>query len=749
MSFFKVCWETLKEDLMQTIHNFHQKETFEKSFNATFVALIPKKHGAKELKDFRPISLIGGVYKIITKLLTERMKKVMGVLVDEHQMAFLKGRQIMDASLLANELVDSRVKQNLPGVLCKLDIEKAYDHVNWSFLLKILRDMGFENKWINWIKVCISTVKFSLIINGNPEGFFQSQRGLRQGDPMSPFLFILAMEGLNSMIRKASENGWLQGFSANANRGDAMEISHLLYADDSLVFCGAEVNHIRHLRAILTIFEGISGLHVNWHKSCLYPVNQVANMQVLAENLGCQVASLPTKYLGMPLGAKNKEVEVWNEVLERCEKKLSRWKSQYLSLGGRITLIKSVMDALPTYMMSLFPIPRSIEKKINKSRRVFLWQGNKEKLGYNLVKWDVVTLNKMQGGLGIKKLNMQNVSLLKKWLWRFCSEDMALWRRFISQKYGLQNNWITEEANGTFGCSVWKTIRRLWPSFIPNLSFRIGNGVKTSFWNELWLGEENLKIMYPDLYILSLQQMDTVAQVWSPQGWDLIFRRALNDWEVDRVAGLLHTLNAFPGVTESPDTPIWKMHKKGIVSVKSCYWSLNSNQAMEMEWPWKLIWKIKVPHKVSGFIWLAIREACLTHEVLQRRGIQICSRCFMCGEEAEVNSHLFLHCRTAANLWSMFLCILGINWVMPKTTLGLLRQWEGVGRRRRSKEDWWKCIPACIWWTLWKERNERSHDGKLNNTQKIKMNSLSLLYFWCKQDLVGEVDSLVDFKAQL
>jgi len=111
--------------------------------------------------------------------------------------------------------------------------------------------MGFRNKWNNWIKVCISTVKFSLIINGNPEGFFQSQRGLRQGDPMSPFLFILAMEGLNSMIRKASENGWLQGFSANANRGDAMEISHLLYADDSLVFCGAEVNHIRHLRGHL------------------------------------------------------------------------------------------------------------------------------------------------------------------------------------------------------------------------------------------------------------------------------------------------------------------------------------------------------------------------------------------------------------------------------------------------------------------------------------------------------------------
>ncbi|WMV55675.1 hypothetical protein MTR67_049060 [Solanum verrucosum] len=219
------------------------------------------------------------------------------------------------ATLLANELVDSKVKQNVPGVLCKLDIEKAYDHVNWVFLLKILRDMGFGNKWINWINFCISTVKFSLIINGSPEGFFQSQRGLRQGDPMSPFLFILAMEGLNFMIRRARENGWIRGFCANRTMGNAMEISHLLYADDSLVFCEAEVTQIRHLRAILTIFEGVSGLHINWQKSCLYPVNQVPNMQILAENLGCQVASLPTKYLGMPLGAKNKELEVWNEIL--------------------------------------------------------------------------------------------------------------------------------------------------------------------------------------------------------------------------------------------------------------------------------------------------------------------------------------------------------------------------------------------------------------------------------------------------
>jgi len=174
-------------------------------------------------------------------------------------------------------------------------------------------------------------------------------------------------------------------------------------------------------------------------KSHLFPINQVDNLLELAKTLGCQVDALPTKYLGLPLGAKNKELEVWNVVLERCEKKLARWKSQYLSLGGRVTLIKSVLDGLPTYMMSLFPIPKNIEKKINRLRRPFLWQGNKEKRGYNLVKWDTLTLSRNQGGLGLKNLSLQNSCLLQKWLWRFCTEDRALWRRFIVGKYGLLN----------------------------------------------------------------------------------------------------------------------------------------------------------------------------------------------------------------------------------------------------------------------------------------------------------------------
>ncbi|KAG5590502.1 hypothetical protein H5410_041016 [Solanum commersonii] len=128
------------------------------------------------------------------------------------------------------------------------------------------------------------------------------------------------------------------------------------------------------------------------------------------------------------------------------------------------------MDGQPTYMMSLFPLPVNIEKKFNKARRVFLWQGNKEKKGYNL------------GSLGIKKLRAHNESLLKKWLWRFCCEEMALWRRFISQKYGLLNSWIIEEVTSTLGCSVWKTIRRLWLSFSNNMKYKRFCGEDMALW---------------------------------------------------------------------------------------------------------------------------------------------------------------------------------------------------------------------------------------------------------------------------
>ncbi|WMV54989.1 hypothetical protein MTR67_048374 [Solanum verrucosum] len=281
MGFYIKCWEVVKGDIMKTFQHFYDQGRFERSFNATFIALIPKKKGAKELRDFRPISLIGSIYKILSKVLTERLKRVMSKLVNSQQLAFIKGRQIMDAVLIANEAIDSRSSLKKPGILCKLDIEKAYDHVNWDFLMGMLEKMGFGLKWRQWIKFCISSVSFSVLINGCPSGFFGSQRGIRQGDPLSPFLFLLVMEGLNNMIMNANREGWLRGFEVARAGRESLKITHLQYADDTLIFCDAEEDHLKILRLILVLFEGMSGLHVNGRKSFLYPVNEVPNMENL------------------------------------------------------------------------------------------------------------------------------------------------------------------------------------------------------------------------------------------------------------------------------------------------------------------------------------------------------------------------------------------------------------------------------------------------------------------------------------
>ncbi|RVX16394.1 LINE-1 reverse transcriptase-like [Vitis vinifera] len=291
-AFWQTCWEFVKEEIMDLFKEFFVQKSFAKSLNTTFLVLIPKKGGAEDLGEFRPISLLGDCTSLWPRC--------------------------------------------------------------WQIDRRSLTKDGIWESWMEWIWWCISTAKFSILVNGVPAGFFPSSKGLRQGDPLSPYLFVMGMEVLSALIRRAVRGGFVSGCSLKGRGGLVMEVSHLLFADDTIIFCEAKKEYLTSLSWILAWFEAASGLRINLAKSELIPIGEVEEIEEMAVELGCKVGALPSVYLGLPLGANHKAISMWDGVEERMRRRLALWKRQYISKGGRITLIKSTLASIPIYQLSFF-----------------------------------------------------------------------------------------------------------------------------------------------------------------------------------------------------------------------------------------------------------------------------------------------------------------------------------------------------------------------------------------------------------
>ena len=302
-------------------------------------------------------------------------------------------------------------------------MEKAYDHINWSFLLKVLQNMGFGIKWVKWIRWCISTPSFSVLVNGSSTGFFKSSRGLRQGDPLSPYLFVLGMEALSILLDKAVYGGYISRHTFKGRNGSKVTIIHLLFVDDTLIFFKDSVDQLSFLGWTLAWFEALLGLRINLVKFVIILIGNVESGDQLATELGCRLGSLLSDYLGLPLGSKFNSSTVWDKVEERFGKHLAIWKRQHISKGGRLTLIKSTLSNMPTYFLSLFRIPMGVSLRLEKIQRDFLWGGGNLDKKIHLVKWKTVSFRKENGGLGLRSLFTFNRALLGKWNWSFAMED--------------------------------------------------------------------------------------------------------------------------------------------------------------------------------------------------------------------------------------------------------------------------------------------------------------------------------------
>ena len=299
-------------------------------------------------------------------------------------------------------------------MFCKLDIEKAFDNINWQFLMKVMRCMGFGSKWMRWIWQCISTARFSVLVNGVSAGFFPISRGLRRGDPLSPDLFILGIEVLSILLRRAMSGGFISGCTIIGKEGADFSISRLLYADDTIIFCEAKEDQLLYLNWVLLWFEASSRLKITLDNSKLIPIRVVDNLDALAAKLGYRTGHLPTTYLGLPLGVAHKSVAIWDNIKEKMHERSAFWKKNYITKGGRITLIKSALASLPLYQMSIVRIPTNVAKRLEKLQRSFLWGGGALERKAHLINWDVVCSEKRQGVLGLRNLTLLNKALIDK-----------------------------------------------------------------------------------------------------------------------------------------------------------------------------------------------------------------------------------------------------------------------------------------------------------------------------------------------
>ena len=308
--FFQHFWGVVDADVTNSVLSWLNSGTIPHPLNHIFITLFPKIKNPESVSDYRPISLCNVLYKNFSKVFANRLKKILPSIISKHQSTFTKNRLITDNILFAYKSLHymNNIRTGKTGYMAvKLDMSKAYDRVEWVYLDNVMRKMGFREKWIGLIMVCIKMVTYSILVNGEPQGLIQPTKGIRQGDPLSPFLFLLCTEGLHELIQQSARMGELKGLSISRN---GPQLTHLLFADDSLLFCRATIEECRKIMEILEIYEEESGQKVNKNKTAIFFSKSTpeGTKDEIKEALSLQEIVHYDKYLGLPslVGRKKK-----------------------------------------------------------------------------------------------------------------------------------------------------------------------------------------------------------------------------------------------------------------------------------------------------------------------------------------------------------------------------------------------------------------------------------------------------------
>ena len=304
--FLKKCWPIIKESFYTLCDDFFAGNLDLESINNSFITLVPKVNNPEIVNDFRPISLLNTSIKLLTKILAERLQAIILQIIHANQYGFIKSRTIQDCLAWSFEYIHQCHQTKKEIIIFKLDFAKAFDTVEHEAIILMMQHLGFPDLWKQWIMLILCSGSSSIILNGVPGRQFKCKHGVRQGDPLSPLLFVLAVELLQYVINDSFHQGLLSLLIRQPNN----DFPIIQYADDTILVMEVDVNHLIHLKEILQKFALSTGLVVNCNKSSMIPINvHPERLAVLASAFGCAIGSMPFTYLGLPMGTTKPKVE--------------------------------------------------------------------------------------------------------------------------------------------------------------------------------------------------------------------------------------------------------------------------------------------------------------------------------------------------------------------------------------------------------------------------------------------------------
>ncbi|XP_050222570.1 uncharacterized protein LOC126672659 [Mercurialis annua] len=559
--FFKKSWHIVGRDVCDAVKDFFVTGKLLKQVNSTIITIIPKVINAELLNDFRPISCCNVVYKCITKIIAKRLSGCLDYLVSRSQSAFVPDRRISDNILLAHELVHNYHKAKGRGdCAMKIDLRKAYDSIHWDGIEEVLLGLRFPEKFIKWIMVCVRTPTFSVMINGKPEGYFQGACGVRQGGPMSPLIFVLVVEYLSRTFSKICDSNFGYHYG-----NKEMKKKHLCFADDLFVFCKCKMNSVNQIVRALSHFHDATGLELNVNKSCIYFSGVEENMKKdIIDEIGFKEGNLPVCYLGVPLISKRLTREDCCRLVDRITNRVSHWTVRHLTYAGRLQLVNAVLFSMHVYWSTMFILPLTVIREVERICRNFLWKGKTESSKGNMVAWDEVCKKKCEGGLGVKNMILWNRTAIMKHVWELVAVKKSLWANWvIKNKLRLMSYWgITKPLIASWS---WRNMVKIRDEMKQCFEYTLGKG-DLSFWFDPWVNGKSISDLYPSISIedSDIARNAKVKDLWKRGGWcipDPFDEHTEEAWNMIR--------ENFYVQEDCDDCIRWNPNRSGIFTIKS------------------------------------------------------------------------------------------------------------------------------------------------------------------------------------